>query len=316
MITIRPYREADLPTLVRLINEADAVDRLERGTSLEEQRENFGLPDYHPEENVFVAQDDKGRMVGYGSLYLERGEAESICSTNGVVHPYWRRQGIGRRLLERLWEQARERKGEIKSGMVYFDGEALSSERGQIALFEGFEMRVVRHFVIMIYQPLDQIAEPRFPPGIAVRTWRRGEDDEAVLEVFNEAFADHWGFVPVRRENWLYWIGSSQIRPELALLAMSGDEIAGFCLCHIDEERISRLGRKEGYVNSLAVRRPYRRRGLGRALLLAGLHLLKEEGMESATLDVDAASLIDATRLYEGVGFREQKRYILYRREM
>ena len=177
-------------------------------------------------------------------------------------------------------------------------------------------MGVARHFITMIYQPLDRLPEPRFPLGIAVRTWKKGEDDEAVLEVFNEAFADHWGFVPMRRENWLYWTGSPRFRPELALLAMSGDEIAGFCHCDINEEKMRRLGRKEGYVDTLAVRRPYRRRGLGRALLLAGLRILKEEGMGSATLDVDAASLTDAIRLYEDVGFKEQKRYILYRREM
>lgn len=316
MITIRHYREADLEALVRLIHEADVIDQSDRDTSPEELRERFGVPDYYPQENVFVAQDEKGRIVGYGSLYLEKGEVESIFRAAGVVHPRWRRQGIGRRLLERLWERAREHKGEIRSEKVYFDGFARSSEKGRIALFEGFEMRVARHFITMIYQPLDRLAEPHIPPGIAIRTWKRGEDDEALLEVFNEAFADHWGFVPLPRENWLYWTSLPRFRPELALLAVSGDEIAGFCLCDIDQERIERLGRKEGYVDILAVRRPYRRRGLGRALLLAGLHLLKEEGMESAALDVDIASLTGATRLYEGVGFREQKRHILYRRKV
>lgn len=66
------------------------------------------------------------------------------------------------------------------------------------------------------------------------------------MEVLNEAFADPWDFVPVRREKWLYWTGSSRFRPELALLATSGDEIAGFCLCEINEERIRRLGEKRG----------------------------------------------------------------------
>lgn len=316
MITVGHYRGADLEALVRLINEADAIDRLERGTSLEELGERFGVPDYHPEENVFVAQDEEGRIVGYGSLYLEKGEAESIFSTQGVIHPHWRRQGIGRRILERLWKRARERRGEVRGEKVYFDGLARSSERGRIALFEGLEMGVARYFLTMVYQSLDRIAESHFPSGIAVRRWKKGKDDEVVLEAVNEAFADHWGFVPTQRENWLYWVGSPRFRPELALLAISGDEIAGFCLCEVNEERIRRLGRKEGYVDILAVRRPYRRRGLGRALLLAGLHRLKEEGMESATLDVDAASLTGATRLYEGVGFREEKRHILYRREM
>ena len=87
MITIRHYRGADLEALVRLINEADAVDRLERGTSLEELGEKFGVPDYHPEENLFVAQDEKGRIVGYGSLYLEKDEPESIVAPTASSIP-------------------------------------------------------------------------------------------------------------------------------------------------------------------------------------------------------------------------------------
>ena len=72
---------------------------------------------------------------------------------------------------------------------------------------------------------------------------------------------------------------------------MAGEEIAGLCLCDVNEEHIARIGRKEGWVDILGVRRPYRRQGLGRALLLAGLHVLKEAEMESAMLGVDADSL-------------------------
>jgi len=124
-----------------------------------------------------------------------------------------------------------------------------------------------------------------------------------------------------------------------------GEEIAGLCLCDVNKEHIARIGRQEGWVDILGVRRAYRHRGLGRALLLAGLHALKEAGMESATplvlrhlsytlgpeaqgfratrtgpkdsgLGVDADSLTGATRLYESVGFAERRRYILYRRPL
>ena len=107
---------------------------------------------------------------------------------------------------------------------------------------------------------------------------------------------------------------------------MAGDEIAGLCLCDVNKEHIARIGRQEGWVDILGVRRPYRCQGLGRALLLAGLHVLKRAGMESATplvlrpkdsgLGVDAESLTGATRLYESVGFVERKRFVLYRRPL
>ena len=177
-------------------------------------------------------------------------------------------------------------------------------------------MRPARYFLDMAYAPLEDIPEPQFPPGIAVRTWVRGQDDEATLAAFNEAFADHWDFIPVPLEEWLHWTNLPCFRPELNLLAVAGEEIAGICLCDVNEEHIARIGRQEGWVDTLGVRRLYRHQGLGRALLLAGLHVLKEAGMESAMLGVDAESLTGATRLYESVGFVERKRFILYRRPL
>ena len=117
-------------------------------------------------------------------------------------------------------------------------------------------------------------------------------------------------------EDWLHWVNLPRFRPELKLLAVAGEEIAGLCLCDVSKEHIARIGRKEGWVDILGVRRPYRHRGLGRALLLPGLHVLKEAGMESASLGVDADSLTGATRLYESVGFAERKRFVLHRRSL
>lgn len=314
-VRIRNYRERDLEPLVELINAADAVDQTEWGTSLQELRERFASPTLKPEENVFVAQA-RGQVVGYTRLRLEKGDVESVFKTNGVVHPEWRRRGIGRRLLKRAHQRAQERLGEVTSEMVYFDAGCESGEAGRMALFESFEMRPARYFLDMAYAPLEDIPEPQFPPGIAVRSWVRGQDDEAVWAVFNEAFADHWDFIPAPLEEWRHWVNLPRFRPELNLLAVAREEIAGICLCDVNKEHIARIGRKEGWVDILGVRRPYRQQGLGRALLLAGLHVLKGAGMESASLGVDAESLTGATRLYESVGFVERRRYILHRRAL
>ena len=314
-VRIRNYRERDLEPLVELINAADAVDQMERGTSLQELRERFSSPTLKPEENVFVAQA-REQVVGLARLRLEKGEGESVFKTGGVVHPAWRRRGIGRRLLRQALQRAEERLGEVVSETVYFDAHCEHGETGRMALFESFDMRPARYFLDMAYAPLEDIPEPRFPPGITVRTWVRGQDDEAVLAAFNEAFADHWDFIPAPLEEWLHWANLPRFRPELNLLAVAGEEIVGLCLCDVNQEHIARIGRQEGWVDILAVRRPYRHRGLGRALLLAGLHVLKEAGMKSAVLGVDAESLTGATRLYESVGFVERKRFVLYRRPL
>ncbi len=75
---------------------------------------------------------------------------------------------------------------------------------------------------------------------------------------------------------------------------MEGDEIAGVCLS-TDEGGM-------GWINTLGVRPPWRRRGLGRALLLETFRLFVERGRSTVRLGTDSQSPAGAVRLYESAG--------------
>ena len=92
------------------------------------------------------------------------------------------------------------------------------------------------------------------------------------------------------------------------------DKDAGICLNGIFPEHNARVGRQEGWVSALGVRQPYRKQGLGRALLLADMKALQDEGMQWAMLAVDTENLTGALRLCEGVGFRPAKRAAAFRK--
>lgn len=68
----------------------------------------------------------------------------------------------------------------------------------------------------------------------------------------------------------------------------------------------------DGWIVRLGTRRGFRRMGLGRAMLLAGMHRLKAVGMDTAKLGVDAENPLGAGRLYESVGFRKIYTQISY----
>ena len=93
-------------------------------------------------------------------------------------------------------------------------------------------------------------------------------------------------------------------------------EIVGLGLNMIDPDWIDQTGRQEGYVNTLAVLREHRQKGLGTALLAQSLHVLRNAGMESAHLGADADNLTGAMRIYERVGFKQRKTSVAYRKEM
>ena len=96
-------------------------------------------------------------------------------------------------------------------------------------------------------------------------------------------------------------------------LAWEGDEIAGACLCELAEAYNQVHGTRSGLVDDVAVRRPWRRRGVGAALIVAGLRALRNAGMTAAHLHADADNITGAVRLYERLGFVEEWRSIEHR---
>ena len=100
--------------------------------------------------------------------------------------------------------------------------------------------------------------------------------------------------------------------PTVWFLAMEGDEIAAVCLC------APRMGDNPemGVVDELAVRRPWRRRGLGTALLHHAFGEFYHRGHKQVGLGVDAESLTGATRLYEKAGMRVAQQFARYEKEL
>ncbi len=155
---------------------------------------------------------------------------------------------------------------------------------------ELFEMRVAL--------PLDE--EPKWPPGMTVRTFELGHDETDWLRVNNIAFAGHpdqGGWTPATlaarmAEPWF--------DPSLFLLAVDADGLAGFNWLkrHAAREPDPELG--EIYVIGVDPRT--QGTGLGRALAVAGLTLLHDRGVGTGMLFV-AADNAGALGLYRSIGF-------------
>lgn len=132
-------------------------------------------------------------------------------------------------------------------------------------------------------------------------------DKLAWLELLNEVFLDHWNHHPVTLETMEHWLEEPHYKPELDLIAVADDgSFAALCFCEILPEYSDRIGKKVGFIAVLGTRRNYRRMGLGKAMLLAGLQRLQDKGMEFARLGVDADNPNGALQLYESVGFTKQ----------
>jgi ribosomal protein S18 acetylase RimI-like enzyme len=165
-------------------------------------------------------------------------------------------------------------------------------------------------------RPLDEpIDDPGVIEGVTIRPYKYPQDNEGARQAFDASFADHWDHHPTAPEDWEHWLKQPQVRHDLSQLAEIEDEpgaFAGFCIIEISEDDNKLRGVSEGWIELLGTIRGWRRIGLGRAILLHGLHSLRDAGMDTALLGVDSKSLTGANRLYESVGFRIRSREFSY----
>ena len=301
-----------------LLQAADTVDRAERAWTASELHKILNGPHTRATSDCFVAEAYGGAPAGFAALepWVGTPGAQKVV-VHGVVHPDWRRCGIGAGLMLAAEARAAEIMSTLPGGAglpQHLDAFCRSFQNDAAALFESRGMKPVRYFFGMQRDLRAALPDAVAPEGIVIRTYR-AENSAPALSAFNDAFGDHWEFQVITPELWQHdFVGVPYFRPDLWFLAWDGDEIVGFTFNLVDLPYTERVGRREGIVDKVGVRRPWRKRGLGAALLAHSLRALREAGMDFAFLGVDADSLTGAVRLYERAGFRELRRTVVYRK--
>jgi len=312
-ITMRPYvDEADLEPIAEMLNLCETVDQLDEGISVEELRDEFDAPSLDKARDLRLWHDADGTLIGFGQMWIPSSAEVADGSLWFRVHPEARGNGLEDQIVEwgaeRIAEVGQERgkPAQLRAGARSTNGE-------RIAVLERNGFTIARYFLRMV-RPLDEpIPEPQLPEGFKVRHLNGEEEAEAWVESFNLSFIDHYNHHPLPVADRKHWMTESSYAPERDLVVVAPDGIiAAFAMCWINPQENERTGRNEGWVNILGTRRGYRKMGLGRAVLLAGLRRLKADGVDCALLGVDAASPTGATRLYESVGFRQLHTFINY----
>ena len=287
----RPTQD-DLPTVLELIRALWVADG-DYGDPTWFVSTLFRVTDL--DRDWWLVEDAEGRLVASGCV---RPRHPHRLHTLGGVLPEHRGRRIGTELRDRIEERAREQAQDAPEGEEVRLGAGVGStnESGR-RFFEARGYELIRHFWEMVIDLDEEPPRAEWPEGIRLAHARRGVDEHAVHAASDEAFADHWDHYPTPYDEWARWmVDTDHYDPSLWLLAWDGDEIAGLSLCDLDPD--------EGWVGVLGVRRPWRRRGLARALLYESFREIRERGKPRAKLGVDAANPTGATKLYESVGMR------------
>ena len=290
---IRNYRPGDFDSYVQLHTETIKLDRSGRSISKQRLAEDLEHPSFHPENDLFVAEHG-GSIIGYAAVFLEAAIKRAILEC--LIHPLQREKGIATELIRcaiRHAKAAESKVAQVSVPEINLPARNLASRLG---------FKFIRHFYELRLD-LNNIRLPDLEPsGYIIRSLGREEADK-LTHIQNRAFADSWGFNPNTPEEIEYRINLSSCSPKNIMMAYLKNHPIGYCWTRILMEDNPAAGGMKGEIHMLGVDPDYRKKGIGRNVLLAGLADLKSKGVTIVELTADGEDPV-ALGLYESVGFK------------
>jgi mycothiol synthase len=258
----------------------------------------FDVPSNDLERDARVAVA-RGSVVGYADV----GDA----SSKGKI--LWldvRAQGEAAPLLLDFVEKRAREKATEGARMKAWSPEANTEWR---ALLEARGFDLDRYSFRMWIDLVDEPLAPRWPDGITVRTFDRERDQQVVYETHQETFSEEPDFSQDPLEDWVRWSYREPFDSELWFLAEDDGELVGIAL-----GRPEHGGKPDvGWINILGVRKAWRGRGIGQALLQHAFCEFRNRGKRRVGLGVDGKNAA-AVRLYERAGMSAEEVSVWYER--
>jgi mycothiol synthase len=299
--------------LLRRATEADGVQPLSEHVWLHLRHGGEGR-----DENLLLQLDDGAGRVLAGYAHLDPTDPVAGPSAEVVVDPAYRGRGYGRRLVEAALAAAPGHRLRLWAHGDHPAARALAASLGLS------EVRRLEQWRRSLRVPLP---EAPLPPGVRLRAFRPGEDDEAWLRLNAAAFAAHpeqgaWTLEDLRArmaEDWFdaegFLLAEEDAPGGPRVIAFHWTKVHGGDGGHGHGHRVGSesTGRAEpplrahghermGEVYVVGVDPAHQGRGLGRALTVAGLRYLRDLGLEQAMLYVESDNAA-AQAVYRGLGF-------------
>ncbi|GAC1343428.1 MAG: hypothetical protein NVSMB27_03380 [Ktedonobacteraceae bacterium] len=247
-------------------------------------------------KDAWVIHAPGGMLCGYATL---TDQEDGYIVSDGYTHSFHYGCGIGTTLVELMEARAAELVAVMPEGTrQVLVNNIVSSSAASRSLLEtrGYVLARVyfrMHITLDAPPPL-----PAWPEGIIVRACDGSpEDIYRAYETIEDGFKDHWAHTRRDFEDWRSKMLRGNFDPALWFLAQDGEQIAGAILCRIREAG-------HGWIEQLAVRRPWRKQGLGMALLRQAFGAFYQHGILRVGLGVDGQSLTGAQYLYERAGMQ------------
>jgi GNAT superfamily N-acetyltransferase len=308
----RPMRMDEMPAIVALLNRT-SLDMLGyEDFTLNELQVEYADEKFDIEKDSMGIFNEVGEPVAFADMFATN-PTPVYPGIMVRVHPDYMNRGLGWALTE--WAVARassvldrvpaDARVAVRSGTPHKweAGGKLLQEAGFSNNRSFYQMR----------KELSERPEFTWPEGFSLRPYQHPEDAEMMYRAAIDSFRDHYGFVEEPFEEGFARFKHHRFQedgfdPDLWFFVMDGEEVAAFVM----NRAFTNEDPDQGWVNTLGVRRAWRKRGLGYAILLYSFQLFFDRGKTSAGLGVDASNLTGALRLYEKAGMNIHLRWDSY----
>lgn len=297
--TVRAPTTDDAQRITDLVRQCDIADYGEADFSPEDLRVDWQRGGFRLERDAWLVFAPDGTLAAYGIVWDLGAHVRLDPST--CVHPKFRDGGLEDFLIAKAEEWTRLYGAVKQVQWIVNVNHARWTNR-----FEQRGYHTTRHDWIMEIEMSAPPPVPVLADGFAMRAFERGRDERAVWMCIQDAFRDLRGHIEdYPFEAWSgSLIGHADWSPELSTVVTQGDEVVAAAMAFDYENG--------GWIRQLGVRRPWRKNGLGLAMLHRVFGECYQRGVKKVGLGVDAESLTGATRLYERAGMHVKEHYVRY----
>ena len=306
---IRHYvPENDLPSLSRMLTETESIDRDGEEASEEYLRNSLTWPNYRPAQDAWVAELG-GELVGYG-VALE--QPLQRCTIYVVVHPSWRRKGLGSQLIELTLNRARE----VGSKNILVYANEHNSASNLFLKHHKFQ-RVGSSGAMTLNNGVEN-PPVEFPKGFILKKYSEVNDPLILLKALNICYQGMWGHQhndnPTEEERKSPRFLKYYDAEDILLLFDEKNSVFGICSLKPQGKREGN-GELSDLLDGPGIIQEYREQGYQRQLVLAGIRHLHSKGTRPITLEFWGDNE-NALNIYRSLGFEMVNRFIAYHKEM
>ena len=252
--------------------------------------------------DVWLIEDEADDEVAAYAELLKR--SDDHVASEGFVAPEHTGRGLGAALLAHIEQRARELApgGRLTNGII-------ATNKAAVALLEQRGYHPVRHFFRMAIELNEPPPEPQWPDGLEPQPFDR-EHAKAFQAATENAFAEEWGHEAEPFDHWRRRrLDDPAATTDLWLTVWDGADIAATLIC--DARRY-----EMGWIASVGVRKPWRRKGLGLGLIHHAFNEFWRRGERKVGLGVDAENPTGATHLYERAGMHVAFEAVVYEKRL